>query len=72
MTEIKINWASECPKCGNKEAVIQSTAAEALTHGWFHDGNEVKCCKCGHTGEMDAHGEDSDIYWHEDEDLANA
>lgn len=67
MTELKIEWASDCFKCGHHEAIIYSTAAEASTKGWFHDGDKAKCCKCGHEGEMDAYGEDSDICWNEDE-----
>jgi hypothetical protein len=66
ITELKIEWASDCFKCGHHEAIIYSTAAEASTMGWFHDGDEVKCTGCGNTGEMDARGEDSDICWNED------
>lgn len=65
--ELKVEWASDCFKCGHHEAIIYSTAAEASTKGWFHDGDEVKCTGCGNTGEMDARGEDSDICWNEDE-----
>jgi len=67
ITELKVEWASDCFKCGHHEAIIYSTAAEASTKGWFHDGDEVKCTGCGNTGEMDARGEDSDICWNEDE-----
>ena len=67
VVEIKINWGCSCTKCGASEAIISSTASGALKHGWFHDGDEVKCVECGNTGEMDAHGEDSDICWNEDE-----
>lgn len=67
ITELKVEWASDCFKCGHHEAIIYSTAAEASTKGWFHDGDEVKCIGCGNTGEMYARGEDSDICWNEDE-----
>ena len=67
ITELKVEWASDCFKCGHHEAIIYSTAAEASTKGWFHDGDEVKCTGCGNTGEMDARDEDSDICWNEDE-----
>lgn len=67
ITELKVEWASDCFKCGHHEAIIYSTSAEASTKGWFHDGDEVKCTGCGNTGEMDTHGEDSDICWNEDE-----
>lgn len=67
ITELKVEWASDCFNCGHHEAIIYSTASEASTKGWFHDGDAVKCCKCGHTGEMDARGEDSDICWNENE-----
>jgi len=67
ITELKVEWASDCFKCGHHEAIIYSTAAEASTKGWCHDGDEVKCTGCGNTGEMDARGEDSDICWNEDE-----
>ncbi|TCB48446.1 hypothetical protein E0H83_01385 [Acinetobacter terrestris] len=67
MTELKVEWACDCFECGHHEAIIYSTASEASTKGWFHDGDAVKCCKCGHTGEMDARGEDSDICWNENE-----
>ncbi len=67
ITELKVEWASDCFKCGHHEAIIYSTAAEASTKGWFHDGDEAKCTGCGNTGEMDARGEDSDICWNEDE-----
>lgn len=66
-TELKVEWASDCFECGHHEAIIYSTASEASTKGWFHDGDAVKCCKCGHAGEMDARGEDSDICWNENE-----
>ena len=66
ITLLKVEWASDCFECGHHEAIIYSTASEASTKGWFHDGDAVKCCKCGHTGEMDARGEDSDICWNEE------
>ena len=67
ITLLKVEWASDCFECGHHEAIIHSTASEASAKGWFHDGDAVKCCKCGHTGEMDARGEDSDICWNENE-----
>lgn len=70
ITELKVEWASDCFKCGHHEAIIYSTAAEASTKGWFHDGDEAKCTGCGNTGEMDAQGEDSGILWNEDEEDA--
>ena len=70
ITELKAEWASDCFKCGHHEAIIYSTAAEASTKGWFHDGDEAKCTGCGNTGEMDAQGEDSGILWNEDEEAA--
>lgn len=70
ITELKVEWASDCFKCGHHEAIIYSTAAEASTKGWFHDGDEAKCTGCGNTGEMDAQGEDSGILWNEDEEAA--
>lgn len=68
--ELKVEWASDCFKCGHHEAIIYSTAAEASTKGWFHDGDEAKCTGCGNTGEMDAQGEDSNILWNDDEEDA--
>ena len=67
ITELKVEWASDCFKCGHHEAIIYSTAAKASTKGWFHDGDEVKCTGCGNTGEMDARDEDSDICWNEEQ-----
>lgn len=67
VTELKIEWASDCFNCGHHEAIIYSTASEAASKGWFHDGDKAKCCKCGHEGEIDARGEDSDICWYENE-----
>lgn len=64
MAEIKITWASNCFNCGHPEAKVFSTA----NIGVFHDGDAVECCNCGHKGEMSANGEDTDIYWYEDED----
>ena len=62
MIEMKIDWGSDCFNCGHREAIIYSTSSLV---GTFHDGDKVKCCNCGHEGEMDARGEDSDIYWYE-------
>lgn len=59
--EVKINWASNCFNCGHEEAIVYSTASV----GMFHDGDEVRCCNCGHEGCMDANGEDTDISWDE-------
>ena len=67
VTELKIEWASDCFNCGHHEAIIYSTASEAASKGWFHDGDKAKCCKCGHEGEIDARSEDSDICWYENE-----
>ena len=61
MTKVKIKWASNCFNCGHDEAIVFSTASVGL----FHDGDEVKCCNCGHKGSLDANGEDTDIYWDE-------
>lgn len=59
--EVKINWASNCFNCGHEEAIVYSTASV----GMLHDGDEVRCCNCGHEGFMDANGEDTDISWDE-------
>ena len=73
MTEMNIDWGMECPKCNHNEAKIDSTA-EPNSGYEFMDGDVVTCLKCGNTGEMDARGEDSDIYWYEglSEDLPPA
>lgn len=62
MIEMKMDWGSNCFNCGHAEAIIYSTSSIV---GTFNDGDKVKCCNCGHDGEMDARGEDSDIYWYE-------
>lgn len=64
--ELKYTQGESCTQCGHGEAVIQSTA---VTGGEFSfmTGDSVTCSKCGHTGEMNADGEDSDIWWHEKE-----
>lgn len=67
MSEIKINWASECPKCNHNEATCFSTAAQESGFEFMH-GDQVTCLKCGNKGEMDADGDDSDIVWNEDEE----
>lgn len=67
VTALKVEWTSDCFNCGYHEAIIYSTASEAASKGWFHDGDKAQCCKCGHEGEMDARGEDSDIVWNEDD-----
>lgn len=64
VTELKANWIADCNKCGHADAVIYSTAGEIIK-GQFFDRDKVKCLHCGHTGEMDARGEDSDVEWDE-------
>lgn len=66
VTEMKINWGMECPRCNHNEAIIHSTAEKDSGYE-FMNGDAVNCLKCGNTGEMDANGEDSDIVWNEDE-----
>lgn len=62
MIEIKINWGADCFNCGHDKAIIYTTHSAT---GNFYDGDKVKCCNCGHEGEIDARGEDSDIVWDE-------
>ena len=66
VTEMKINWGMECPRCNHNEAIIHSTAEKDSGYE-FMNGDAVNCLKCGNIGEMDANGEDSDIVWNEDE-----
>lgn len=66
VTEMKINWGMECPRCNHNEAIIHSTAGKDSGYE-FMNGDAVNCLKCGNIGEMDANGEDSDIVWNEDE-----
>lgn len=64
VTELKANWIADCNKCGHADAVIYSTASDTIK-GQFFDRDKVKCLHCGHTGEMNARGEDSDVVWDE-------
>ena len=64
VTEMKINWGMECPRCNHNEAIIHSTAEKDSGYE-FMNGDAVNCLKCGNTGEMDANSEDSDIVWNE-------
>lgn len=64
VTEMKINWGMECPRCNHNEAIIHSTAEKYSGYEFMND-DAVNCLKCGNTGEMDANSEDSDIVWNE-------
>lgn len=66
MTELKMDWGMECPKCNHNEAMIHSTAEKDSEYE-FMDGEAVTCLKCGNTGEISAEGEDSDVVWNEDD-----
>lgn len=62
MSEMKIDWGSDCFNCGHHEVIVKSTASMA---GLFLDGDDVECCNCGNKGVMDCNGEDTDIAWDE-------
>ena len=62
MTEMKIDWGSNCFNCGHHEAIVKSTASKI---GLFHNGDDVECCNCGNKGVIDCNGEDTDINWDE-------
>lgn len=59
---VQVNWLDNCPNCGNENAAV---TGYRITPNLLKTGNEVKCMKCGHIGEIDADGENAWVEWDE-------
>ncbi|WP_234014831.1 hypothetical protein [Cronobacter dublinensis] len=59
---VEIDWLDDCPKCGNKKALVTGrlTTAQQL---WT--GDAIICPNCGNEGEIDADGKNALAEWGE-------
>ncbi len=53
----------ECPICGGDAEIL--TLSNDTSE--YYDGDKVRCCECGHTGQFDCDREtDGSISWHDE------
>lgn len=63
MYKLLIDWLGSCDKCGSEEPhCVETTFGD---HGCLYDGDDVTCESCGHTGEIEADGENAWCVWGE-------